>query len=61
MITITESKLIIELEHSSPEQFIFDLKQGIIDSIQAQDPQAVNTEELQEANNTLLELLRSII
>lgn len=61
MITITEDKLIIELEHPVPEEFMFDLKQGIIDSIQAQDPQAVNREELQRANNSLLELLRSII
>ena len=61
MVTIKENKAIIEIEHPCPKKFIFDLKQAIIDTIQAENPQAVDKEELQEANNTLLELLRSVI
>jgi len=61
MVTTNEDKAIIEIEHPCPERFIFDLKHAIIDAIQAENPQAVDKEELQEANNTLLELLRSII
>lgn len=61
MVTTNESKAIIEIEHPCPQQFIFDLKHAIIDAIQAEDPQAVHKEGLQEANNTLLELLRAVI
>ena len=61
MVTIKENRLIIDIEHPCPKRFIFDLKHAIIDAIQAEDPQTEHKDELQEANNTLLELLRSII
>lgn len=61
MISTTKTKVVIALSHPCPDEFVKDLKQSVLLTIQAQDPQAVNKEELQEANTTLLELLRALI
>ena len=57
MITIKDNKLIIELEHVMPEEFIKDIQQAIIYSIQNQSGKC-DVKELQESNCSLLELLR---
>lgn len=60
MITIQKDKLIIEIQHPCPQEFVCDIKESIIISMQDHDPDSVNKEEIESANHTLLELLKFI-
>lgn len=62
MITITENKVLIEFEHSCPQEAVKDLQRAIITSIQNQKIDEFSEwEEIMESNYVLLEMLRNTI
>ena len=62
MVTIENEKLIIEIEHSFPNEFADDLKQAIIEALQSRElNELTDLREFQDTNFTLLELLKSIV
>lgn len=61
MVTIEPKKLIIEVNHPCPKEFLEDLKVAIIETVQNQPEQPINQEEVHTATCTLLELLKNII
>lgn len=62
MITLTEEKLIIEINHPNPEDLLIDLKDSIIKCLQHLEfDESADLEELQFAQYTLLELLKNIL
>lgn len=60
MIRIETDKLIIEIKHSSPEDFGMDLKEALIGAMQYQSIEFENIKELNFINFTLLELLKNL-
>jgi hypothetical protein len=60
MVRIEENKLVIEINHPSPDEFKKDLKDAIINSMQNQHSEGIDPEELGATNYTLLELLKNI-
>lgn len=60
MVRIENDKLIIEVRHSSPENFLTDLKESLIGAVQFQDLESGYTTEIKHINYTLLELLKNI-
>lgn len=61
MITINDEKITFEIEHPFPQEFINDLKNAIITSVQNQSYEISNIEEIQDSNYYLLEVLKSMI
>ena len=61
MIRIEEEKLIIEISHPVPEEFLSDLKKSIIESIQNQVDEPADVGEVHFANYILLELLKNLL
>lgn len=60
MITIKENRLIIEVKHGCPDDFVKDLKEALIGAMQYQSQDFENREELYFINYTLLELLKNL-
>jgi len=62
MISTQSDKLVIEIKHPSPEDFLKDLRQAIIGAIQFESPApgSVDLELLLFTNYTLLELLKNL-
>ena len=66
MITIKKKRLIIELPHSDPKEFLKDLQQAmftglrVIHSDAARDAPALDGQELCDAATPMLELLQAI-
>lgn len=60
MISIKENKIVIEINHPSPEEFHKDLKESIIGAIQYQTHDSGDQEKIHFVNFTLLELLKNL-
>jgi hypothetical protein len=60
MVRINDNKLIIEMEHSNPHEFLLDIYVAIIYLLQNQSEDPINKEQRQNANNTMLEVLKNI-
>ena len=60
MITVKDEKIIIEISHVFPEEFIKDLKQAIIIAVQNQPEKPIDPEEIHASNYALLELLKNL-
>ena len=61
MVVFSEKKLIIELEHSNPQELLRDLKVDIIHILQLPSDGTLTEQEYQNAKNTLLTLLRHLV
>jgi hypothetical protein len=60
MVRIEKDKLVIELEHPSPDDFLKDLKRAIIEVIQSQAGETLDLKDIYFLNYTLLELLKGL-
>lgn len=61
MIRITKDKLIINIEHPAPDEFVIDMKAAIISAIQNMElAEHTDLKEFRETNVTLLELLKHL-
>ncbi len=60
MVRINDNKLIIEMEHPCPQEFLLDIYVAIIYLLQNQSEDPINKEQRQNANNTMLEVLKNI-
>ena len=60
MVRINDNKLIIEMEHPYPHEFLLDIYVAIIYLLQNQSEDPINKEQRQNANNTMLEVLKNI-
>lgn len=60
MIKIKENRLVIEIDHPSPEEFQKDLKEAIIGAIQYQTEEPSDQAKIHFINFTLLELLKNL-
>jgi hypothetical protein len=61
MVTITETKLIIELEHPQPRELLRDLKFDIMHMLELPYEDVLSEREYQNAKSTMLVLLRHLI
>ncbi len=62
MVKIEQDKLIIEIEHPCPEDFLKDLKNALIDALQKRESKEItDLTQFQETNLTLLEILKAIV
>ena len=62
MVILKENKLIIEIEHPCPDQFLNDLSGAIISILQSRElSEYTELKEFHETNFTMLELLKHII
>jgi hypothetical protein len=60
MVRIEKDKLVIELEHPSPDYFLKDLKRAIIEVIQSQAGENIDLKDIYFHNYTLLEVLKGL-
>ena len=61
MVTTSESKAIIEIEHMSPEDFIKDLKKALINGLQNQElSEYTDLEVYRDTQYVLIELLKQL-
>jgi hypothetical protein len=60
MVRINDNKLIIEMEHPCPHEFLLDIYVAIIYLLQNQSEDPINKEQRQQANSTMQEILRNI-
>lgn len=59
MVTTTDTKVIIEFEHPSPDEVIKDMQQAMISTLQHRVyDQYTNMKEVQHSNFVVLELLK---
>lgn len=62
MITITDSKVIIEFEHDCPDEVVKDMRQALISIVQHRIyDQYTDLKEVQHSNFFVLELLKHLI
>ncbi len=61
MTRIEQGKLIIEIKHPCPDDFLCDLNEAIISTLQSRElTEITDLKEYQESSVTLLELLKQI-
>jgi len=61
MVILKENKLLIEIEHPCPVEFVNDLAEAIISVLQNRElSEVTQLKEFQESNFTMLELLKQI-
>jgi hypothetical protein len=60
MIHIENEKLSIEINHGSPKDFVADLKEAIIATIQYQNVESGEPQHLHFVTTTLLELMKAL-
>lgn len=62
MITITDTKIIIEFEHPCPDELVKDIQQAMISAIQYRVyDQYTDLKEVQKSNFFALELLKHLL
>lgn len=59
MVNTSEKKLIIEIDHPCPKEYLMDLREALIKVMQDRElSETTQLKEFQETNVTLLELLK---
>lgn len=61
MVTVTENKIIIEIEDENPSDLLLEFKNSIIDVLQCLDFKTQNIQDLESSQFFVLKILRELM